>query len=538
MATGNMFLDAMDEETVVPARTSVPAPVATGVNPFMDALDFEEESELTLRPKSEVKPGFLDRTKGTIQDTATSIVDTVMGQGPDWNAADPMAVEQQPAGRKALHVLGGDLIPAVSNVLVDAGFTAARQFIPDSWEDAIVDHSKEAWDVVSSKPGVKEGLEMAKQGMEAYGEWAKENPMLARDLESVINIAAVAVPLARGPGAGKAGAAIERRGQQISRNNRKAQVTKLMEPIGKKGDGTLTLNQWGTKEYVPSKWETEMNREVMRVPGFKPNRSFTENTEAVRERAKYYKDELETHIKKKKNPTIDKVQLQVGLANRVNAIDTDTLLVGDAAKMGRKIFKKAKKLIDKSDGTAQGILDARRELDQWLISQKGNVYDSSMESAVGVAARQIRGAMNDAVGKAVGSSRVKTLLDRQHKLLSAGDLLEAKALKEADTYIGRIIGKLEHRVGTKLPTTPLALGATIGAGAAVAGGVVPAAATVGTLLAGYKGVKWLSSGEGAQWLGRLVKAAETNPAIMPEVQALVQLSQGLTPEEQNAKQAK
>jgi hypothetical protein len=158
------------------------------------------------------------------------------------------------------------------------------------------------------------------------------------------------------------------------------------------------------------------------------------------------------------------------------------------------------------------------------------VFDADLESAVSIALKDIRGYLNDTVKKSTKSTRVGPLLDKQHKLLTAGDMLEEKAMKQADTWFGRTIQKFEKATGEKIPTTPLAQAATATAlvGAASLGGGA-AAASAASLIAGYKGLKWLYSADGRQWLVKMVRLTDTIPQLKPEVNALVQMSQGLQP---------
>jgi len=141
----------------------------------------------------------------------------------------------------------------------------------------------------------------------------------------------------------------------------------------------------------------------------------------------------------------------------------------------------------------------------------------------------MRNVLNETVGDAVGTKEVKTLLNRQHKLLTAADKLDAKMVKEADTNFGRLRQQAEELLHTKFPTTPLAVGATAATAATLAG---PAGlGTVAGLFGGYKGAKWLASPQGKQWMARIVELADSYPALQPEILALSQISDGLGPKE-------
>ncbi len=68
----------------------------------------------------------------------------------------------------------------------------------------------------------------------------------------------------------------------------------------------------------------------------------------------------------------------------------------------------------------------------------------------------------------------------------------------------------------KIPTTPLAAGATVGAGvgaAALNPALGASVAGLGALYGGYKGVQWLSTPMGRQWLIKMIKYVENDPLL-------------------------
>lgn len=421
-----------------------------------------------------------------------------------------------------------DAITWVSDRVVDMGFTAAKALIPDDWEDAIVDYSEQGWTTLMKNDQFRTGIEALESGTEAYGEWANENPELARRLGEVINIGAVgAKPIA--PNTPLTYPRLERKVTKRALNNRKGAVTEMLEPIGKKGEGTLRINpKTKKKEYVPSKWEKEVNKEVTRVPTVDPKAPYTNNMNAVRDYATTLRKDLDKLVEVK-GEAINKQSVLTGLANKVNNLADETLLSGNAFDVAKKIYKKADELIRASDGTALGLLDARRELDKWVRSQRG-VFDSQFENATTISLREIRSHINKEVAKASGGAakQVESLLSRQHKLLTAGDVLETKALKEADGAIGRMIQKWETKTGERIPTTPYAQAATVAFLAGKSAILAPISGLVGT----YKGLKWLPTPEGKLWLQRAKDIAKQNPMLAPEVNAIVQLAEGLQPAEE------
>lgn len=487
-------------------------PAAVTQNPF-DQFDPLVETEEPVEETS-----FLERTGDQFVETGGNIVDEVFGD--------------QVYGDLSSRVQGvlSQLIVGGSNILVDGGMTLVRSMIPDDWEDAIVDFSREKWDQIAQNPTVKEGLEFAQESMEAYAAWAKENPGEAKKIEELVNIAAIARPIRALP----KGQPIKRAGGKQRANNRREQVGELLEPIGKKGDGDITTEGlFDTKVYVPSPREKDIIEEVIKVPSVKPRKSSTYNRSAITQHASKMAKELDEYILKKGNPIINRDSLNASLANRVNKLADETLLTGNALEAGIKVYHKAQELIDASDGSALGLLQVRRDLDKWIRSQK-NVFDADLENGTSIAVREIRRELNSQVNKAMPSEFVSNSLERQSKLWSARDMLDGKAFKEPDTALGRLLEKARSVTGLHVSATPVGVAATGG----VIGSIFGSAPAMGSLvgggaaLTGYAAIKAMRGPRAKEIVGSLLKLADDYPILAPEVNALIQLSEDLGPPEE------
>jgi stalled ribosome alternative rescue factor ArfA len=447
--------------------------------------------------------------------TPTQLMDEYEAKlGPAEGARSPAEITQSAVA---------DSITWASDRIVDYAFTIGDAIIPDAWQDLVVDTSAKTWNAMMQKEWFREGIELAKQGKASYDKWAEENPDYANRLEEVVTIGA----LTRAPKT-REGTRLDELVTQRAAKTRGDKVRKMMEPPGKKGQGNLRINpKTKVKEYVPSEWEETVNKEVIRVPKVDPKKPYTDNMNAVRNEASAARNRLDT-IVRQRGGDIDIGTLRGELNDLVDGLSERTLLTGDAYKIGESIYKHADDLLAKSDGSALGVLQVRRDLDNWVSSQK-NVFDSSFENATTVALKEIRDFLNDSVKEAVGGDDVARLLDKQNKLLYAGDRLEALAMKEADLPVGRMIQKLERATGEKFPTTPLAQVATIGYGAGKWALWTPFLPLVG----GYKGIKWLATPEGRKALRDAARAAKDQPLLQPEINALIQLAENLGVEEED-----
>lgn len=520
-------------------------PPASAEGNYFDQFDQQEvETGRLVEPEK----GFMGRAKDTLADAQLGFQDNVIDatvQGMDTSNMDPELLEVFGAPQygmdERIQSAASEVISTGSNLLVDGGMTLVKSLVPDSWEDAIVDFSRKSWETIAKSPLMQEGIKYAKLGAKEYGEWAEENPEWARKLGEVINIGA----LGRAPGkvlpksipdAPKVrGDTFIRKQAKEGTNNRKAAVQGMLEPATKsfhhgkyyeaplKGGG-----RGGEVVWDPNSWTREVIDEVVRVGDINPKRSFVHNMNAVREKAFGFKNELDELVRTRGRPVdLDDVKRQ--LQESVDNMADEVLLGADAEQMAGKIYRKAEQLLDASDGTAEGILNVRRDLDNWISSQR-NVFDANFESAATVSMREIRSKLNGVVSKNTKSAKVDTLLKRQNKLLSAGDMLEEKVMKQADSRFGRMVQKFEEDHGFKFPTTPLAIAATGLAATKVAG---PAGlAAVGSTIGAYKGARWLMSPDGKTWLAKLVRLTDKYPNMKPEVNALVQISEGLDPDEE------
>lgn len=116
------------------------------------------------------------------------------------------------------------------------------------------------------------------------------------------------------------------------------------------------------------------------------------------------------------------------------------LIVGDAEKVAEKISNKFNTLVKENGYTPEGLLNARKQLDSWMSSQKGSaIFDPSKEGAVSVALRAIRQGGNDFLAQRVPDVAVKDLLAKQSNLYQAVDTIAKKAASEGGSKLQRFI---------------------------------------------------------------------------------------------------
>lgn len=140
-------------------------------------------------PEEQKKPGFFSRVGEDLKKRGSSIAqtfkDTASGK------INPLETGVQTAGA----VAGG------VNDILGEGVKSAVEALPESVKEPV---KQGAVYVLQTRAG-QAGLNAISQGMEKYAGWKSENPQLAKDLESVVNIAAL-LPIGKGGQIAKEGA--------------------------------------------------------------------------------------------------------------------------------------------------------------------------------------------------------------------------------------------------------------------------------------------------------------------------------------------
>jgi len=414
------------------------------------------------------------------------------------------------AGTNAIGALGdvaGNIIGSGARYVDDLANYAA----PETYQTAKENLGQAANYVVESKVG-----ELAKKGVNAYENYVSDKPRAKRNFEAA-GTALTLLPINKAlPAAGEAsllgktGQKLENVAEKQKMQSKSEFVKDLILP-----DDTLKerqrrvadtgINKFRTKKYNLNAKEQEIAKEVSEVKGVSKNRTLQENYNFI-EDAKNKEAANLDNILKKSNIDISIPEYHKELDSVLNNLAENPLITGDAEVTGIKLINKMKEFVDKNPSTASGLLQARKDLDNWVRSQKGEgVFDPAREGALSISLREVRQATNNFIDSKATNVFVKRSLRKQSNLYSALDNIQAKAAKEADTAIGRLVAKAEKAIPAKheLAKAALILG---GGGAALASGMAPA---VGALGAGiYFGKKAATNPALKTGTGKLFKGAD------------------------------
>jgi hypothetical protein len=183
-------------------------------------------------------------------------------------------------------------------------------------------------------------------------------------------------------------------------------------------------------------------------------------------------DTLTKQIRGAGNPDVNVSVLQDKLFKMVDEMDTideAITLSGNAKGFAEKIAFKAYDFLEASDGTAAGVLDARRQLDRWVAKNSGAGYDVDIINGRNVAQTVIRREVNDAVFNAVPGVGVKNSLGKQSRLLQASEVMQDKIKLEGANMWSRFLKGVSE--GTHVgPVGAMSILSAIGGAAGIASG--------------------------------------------------------------------
>lgn len=294
----------------------------------------------------------------------------------------------------------------------------------------------------------QQGLRAAKRGLEAYAGFKKENPRAARNIEAVVDIGLLAAPVKAKPKSGptlpgQAGAKLSAAADKQVFAKKTDFVDSLVRP---KQTATVREAQVGrtteegilkTKVTKLSELEQRSAAEVLKLPEISTKKTLQGNHNVISKAISKEAEALSTSLSKTDVP-FPRKELNAEFSRALDRLKTNPLLVGDAEKTAVKIMAKMIQIVEARKSTASNLLEARKDLDRWIKSQKGpNIFDPAKETALSIAIREIRQTTNNFIDKKALGAGVKESLRKQSNLFTALDSLAPKAADEARNAVLR-----------------------------------------------------------------------------------------------------
>lgn len=334
---------------------------------------------------------------------------------------------------------------------------------------------KVIFDDVAGSDLVQKATTAAGEGFEAYQAWTEKNPRAARTVEAAANIALVLAPVKGKPAAaarvpkptvvGRAGAAMGAGAKAQTARERSSFIKDLVRPLTSKkvreaeilrtAEGapilgkrapTIGMGVLGKRTVTPSPAETAMANAVATIPAVTAKNTRLQNLGAIQSGITQEARKLEGLLGR--SPArIPQQTIKTSLDDAAARLAANPILVGDAARTGKRTLDKAASLMAENPNTPIGVLKSRRQFDAWVKSQRPKVFDPATESALSTAVRESRQTMNDLIATHAPGVAVKNSLSKQSALFNAVENIGPKAAEEAATAVGRLMQRVDTAIG-------------------------------------------------------------------------------------------
>jgi len=472
------------------------APEGTTPTGIIQAL---REKGHTLEGYEEDKPGFIDVTKGILQERS-SMAQQILERRDDRTKLETTAG------------LAGQAIQTVTETGFEAlkrGAVGLFKTVTTKKQEAKVkekfsDVGKRFMESYMAEPtrGLISGISTA------WKELKDTSPRTAENIVSAIGISE-ALPLLKGKGKptgistklekGLVGAT--KQADELIEVERREFLKDLLQPEQTKKvkvDQVSRTTETGAGPFKksiiePTKAEATSAEALYGIKGIQPNNTVQRNYNIASAANRQKGIQLEADIKKH-DFIIPKRNIVFSLNKAKEVIGQNPTIVGDAKKTADKLIAGAERIINKNKGTGSGLLKTRKEYDQWVLLQKPKAFDSASENAFTIANREIRKSMNDLLDEKAINVEVKKSLREQSALYNALSIMEVKAATEADTAFLRLLQRTGEKLGTKNKIVQGVAAAVGIGGLGAAATFAPAAAAVmisGMLI--HKGGKFILS---------------------------------------------
>jgi|DEB0MinimDraft_6_1074348.scaffolds.fasta_scaffold08572_1 hypothetical protein len=278
----------------------------------------------------------------------------------------------------------------------------------------------------------------------------------------------------------------------------KQQIAKTVEPTSAtQGRGRVEpKGPLQTNVYVPDPAEVDVIDYLQTIPEYKASSNPAKNSAVLNNHLTELEGRLQKTVKDAGNPKMKGVDLLDSLKYSLDDFRSSADFA-DLTDQGRKIAEnyiavtqqKIKALVDKNgDITAKDILDLRRDLDKQIFKRKPKGYIdqpdvSSAKDKVGV---QVRNVFNEEFLRLLPTDDAYQSLNGMNMTFKAKDVVDVKAGQSVGSnVISRGLKNLQNSIGISFPTTPVAIGVTIGAGTSLLTQYPALASALGGAIVGY-----------------------------------------------------
>ena len=463
-----------------------------------------------------------------IKDYQQGIADPkVSGMRMGVEAVLPAAGESVLAGGKALRRVAGSLTPdVIEEPLAEAALYVGRE---------AVNKLQEVAQFVSESEELAPVLNTAKESWSAFQNFKNSstaNAELVRSAGNLFDFGLIATsPTKVSPLLDKSnlGKNLTMAGLRQERKTRREGIKEMLDPIipeDTKGKVILT-GPLRTKTVVPDQLTEDSIDVLTRLKAIDPKATYTDNKIKLREAINSEAVGLINRIKAKGNPKIDKKNIMSRLEDEADLLlnSEEFAVAGATPSAIRAYFNIARQKIRESDGTAVGLLQARKEIDDWLEDNLPKALDFSGMNAKTLAVGKLRDVLNSTVAEIIPDLPFTNSLRRQHLMYVAYDTVAEKARGEARNAIGRSVVNIQRTTGVNVPVNFLGVAGTVGLmGQLMSSGTASyLTAGLSAAYAAYIGAKMLSSAQTKKALGATLSGINKAIKVTENQEMIAQL---------------
>lgn len=464
--------------------------------------------------------------------------------GEDINKRGEMAMDikdagmsgEQTAGETVLQLIGkvgaGSVLDIIGEGVVSAGY-GVQNVTPDPVEDWIKTYM---FDPFVQQPLVKEGLSAMQSGTESYQNWAENNPRLARNFDALANTALVAAPVktkpttSQGPSTiakmsntvqpksqsilGATAKAIDESAEQTINTRRQSFLEDLVRPAQTKGvreeqvKRTTESGILNTKNIAPSTSEAKAISSIENIPSVKPSNTLQKNYNNISSELTKEAQNLSNTLRNSK-VIIPKSEVDDVFNSALKTLEESPVMVGDAAKTGARYINQAKTIVNNHPPTSLGLLNARKEFDQYVSRQKPKILDPATENAASIAVKEVRQSINNLIASKNPQVAVRDSLSRQSSMYTALDNIGKKAADEGANAIARISQGIDRILGQRSKVmNVMGLAAGVGTFAVYNAYAAQVSALAYTLAGMYAGGKFFMSPQFRKSIAATIRQAD------------------------------
>ena len=421
-------------------------------------------------------PEAVQKTMGTAREEMQKFGPEVSRRAQIIMGDDPSLLEQL--------VKSPELALIAGSQAARAGGATLNTYLGTLIPNAVKEGAEEAYDRVKDTDSFRLAAQAASLGYEGYQAFKQFLPEIAERFEASVDVGLLFSPRPDLPKIPEMKRGAKDKAQKLVRENKKDGVTLLLEPVTPEmRDVFEEKGVLRTKTWQPGDFDNLVIDTVTDMKGVKPNRSYTYNYREIQKETDAAKQATDKMITAQNKP-IDSNILLENMQETIDEVLKDPITQaasGDIQQQLEVMSRIALESVEAYGTDLVGVLEARRRFDEVVGNFDGNA------KARNIAARKIRGVLNDTLKENTRGDQLHNLLTKQFHGITAMEEMLPKRTGEARDAVSRTVRRLQSV--DLLPNTVLALGATGTATLGAVGGAVPATAAGALGLTVYSGIQ-------------------------------------------------